>query len=651
MADQNEEIEVLRDLLEEADVAGQLGKDEKSFAAAYEAFRSGDAKAFQAVLARLGLGPRCRVVCEWIRTKECVFVCLELCGLPKPVPKPDPRQLAEAIVRITSDRGLVQQLADAVEKRDRDAFQRLVAEQKLGPLCHVLCHWVCVVRHRLLCRWLCGLERERPSLVLELQAAGQALRQLLERREVFDQAVAASDAGDAAKLGSIIRAADLLQRCHFICEWFCSWRCALVCLTLCRQFPPKPVKDQVREALAFARALQRLAQKPDELGQLSAAVGTGNLKRFVALVAKLKLQRFCIQLCHWICRLRCRGFCIRVCPPIFNHPWFTHVGDFGIYADIDPASGLTNKSQASHGGPNYGFFGCLSLRGFCPKNDPANPAAPMAYRFQYQPAGAAVPTPVTGGFVCEVLVGSRYTFWNGNPFALQSVRVRGTGTTSPTPPPPGPEPTPPDHYIVPDAQGWIAVDPMALDDGFNGWLLGFASGVAFPGGNPSPGVAAGTAVPVAAQKNGSNAAIIFQATRVSTIAAVNGGAAPDYTNQLGKIRINNWNEVGLIDLAEFSGGMSCSPVTNALHVLYTADHELMAAWSIDMVTAATVSPAPTFPSGTGPRGGAGNDFHDTSSWPSCSYLIRLHTRRSLTTGLIDDTDKWGGSFVTFCIEH
>jgi hypothetical protein len=85
--------------------------------------------------------------------------------------------------------------------------------------------------------------------------------------------------------------------------------------------------------------------------------------------------------------------------------------------------------------------------------------------------------------------------------------------------------------------------------------------------------------------------------------------------------------------------------------MYTADHELMAQWYIDMATAATVSPAPVFPGGTGPRGGAGIDFHDTTTWPSCSYLLKLHTRRSLTDGLQDDPDKWENSFVTFCIRH
>jgi len=73
----------------------------------------------------------------------------------------------------------------------------------------------------------------------------------------------------------------------------------------------------------------------------------------------------------------------------------------------------------------------------------------------------------------------------------------------------------------------------------------------------------------------------------------------------------------------------------------------MADWSIDMVTSANIVPAPTFPFGSGPRGGNGSDFHDITSWPTCSYLIRLWTRRSLTDGLDDDSSKW--IFRTFCV--
>jgi hypothetical protein len=74
----------------------------------------------------------------------------------------------------------------------------------------------------------------------------------------------------------------------------------------------------------------------------------------------------------------------------------------------------------------------------------------------------------------------------------------------------------------------------------------------------------------------------------------------------------------------------------------------MAAWSVGMTTSAVIpAPAPVFPSGTGPRGGSGSDFHDITTWPTCSYLISLTTRRALTTGLNDDYDKQ--TIKTFCI--
>jgi hypothetical protein len=641
------------DLQKQAQVIARLAEDDKAFREVYEAFRVGDRDRFQSALRRAGLIRWCHIVCEWIRIKECIFVCQHLCPLPRVSDEaPNPRLLAEAIVRLTSDEKALREVVEAFKSRDRAAFEKIIKQHRLEAFCPWFCHWVCVVEYRLICRIVCSpVPIERTNLAQELQSAGRALRVLLEKGKAFDEAVAASQTGDADNLRKMVRDANLIAFCYLICEWFCSFRCVPVCFTLCPEYKFEPIKNEVQEALAFGKALGSLAHRPTEMERLIDAVSAKDSKAWSAVTKELELQRFCFQLCRWICYTLCRRFCILVCPPIFLHPWFTHVGDFSITADIDLGTGLTNKLEAGHGGPNFGFFGCLSLRGFCPKFDPAHPTEQMAYRFLFQPVGAANATPVTGGFVCEVLVGTRYTFWNGNPFALQSVRIRGTGGTSPTPPPPSPAPAPPDHYIVPDAQGWVTVDANALDDGFDGWLMGFSTPVAFPGGVSAPGVSAGTAVPAANQKNGIDAAIIFQATRVSTIAAVNGGAVPDYSNRLSKIHINNWDEISLLDLHEFSGGLSCSPVTNNLHVLFTTDHELMAQWSIDMVTAATVVPAPVFPSGVGPRGTAGTDAHNTSGWPSCSYLLRLHTQRSLTTGLLDDPDKWEGSFLTFCIEH
>ena len=170
-------------------------------------------------------------------------------------------------------------------------------------------------------------------------------------------------------------------------------------------------------------------------------------------------------------------------------------------ADIDTTTGLTLHPENGHGGPNFAFFSNLSLGGLCPKVDPAHTNEAMAYRFLFQPAGAATPTSIAGGYVyglngvSGVFVGYRYTLWHGNPNTLQPVWITGTGVTSPTPPLFTPSPTPPNHYIVADANGWVEVDQNALDDAFNGWLMGFSSDVAFPGGAPTPGVPAGTSVP------------------------------------------------------------------------------------------------------------------------------------------------------------
>jgi hypothetical protein len=207
------------------------------------------------------------------------------------------------------------------------------------------------------------------------------------------------------------------------------------------------------------------------------------------------------------------------------------------------------------------------------------------------------------------------------------------------------------------------VDPNSFGGIFDGYLMGFASNVAFPGGPPTPGVLAGTAVPPANQNNGVNAAIIFQATRVSTIAAVNGGAAPDYTNQVDVIHINNWEEVNLLNFAEFATGC-CTPIDKTLSVQFTADHEQMAGgeWSlvisscalpsnIDLVDVGPIPPLPAPVPGViftaGGRGGSGTIVEDTSLWPNCSYTATLTTTPGLTDGLNDDSDD--PNSLTFAI--
>ena len=379
------------------------------------------------------------------------------------------------------------------------------------------------------------------------------------------------------------------------------------------------------------------------------------MEAFGRIVDELRLGRFCVQLCHWLCYLHCFRYCRCVCRPVLR-PWFTHVGHFDIYADIDPGTGLTNKGLVftglnSQGGPKFGFYSCLELRGFCPTTSPTFPGVPMRYRFLYERV-AGTPIPITGSLVCDVDAGTRLINWpqNVGGFAgaalvptFQTVKIAGASVPDPIPPALGsPWQGPAAHVITPDAQGWVAVDPSAIGGGFQ-TLIGFDTTQAVAGGDPAPGVLPGSAVPGPNQKNGTDLAVIFEATRLPGPTS-----PPDFTNSLAKIHINNWTEVTLLDILQFhsAGGTACSPITTALDVEFTADHELMAIWTLSITSASPTAPG-TVESGNAPRGGAGVHHEDTTTWQTCSYVATLSTRAALTTGLIDNQGR--SLQKTFCI--
>jgi hypothetical protein len=653
--------DLIQDVMQSADALGRIAQDENAFRLFVESYRAQDYEVFRDLLERYQLLERCHLVCDWLCSKECTLVCLELCGPPVSEPViPNLREFGEVLAKIIADRDILERLAGAVLERDERTFQAIVEQLGVQRYCHYICHWICSVRCRLVCELLCAPANPLyligcPHLVEALLQAGTPIVRL---------------AADARTLGIIERGVlerncdivrSALERagyhgvCHWICEWICSWRCVRVCFLLCRPFPFVRIEREISEIHAFAKALTELASRQEVFTKLIDAVETENADSYAELVRQLGFERYCHQLCHWLCYLSCQLYCRCVCPPPRPRPWFTHVGHFHIYGDIDASTGLTNKSVFSHGGPNYAFFNCLELRGFCPANSPTSSGIGMRYRFLYERSGTR--TPLVGSLLCPVIVGSRTIFWDVNGTGLeetfQTVVIAGSGATpdpTPTPvlPPGTPWGAPPTHVITPNSDGWITVDANALGGGFNGALIGFNTAIPFPDGNPMPGVSAGTQVPAGNLKNGVDIAIIFEATRI-------GGpvSPPDYTNSLSRIHINNWNEVALLDLLQFhsGGGSPCSPLSTDLDIEYTADHELMASWNIEIITAATI-PALTLPSGTSTRSGGvntafGTHHENISSWPTCSYTVKLNFRRALTTGLLDASPDFVSK--TFCI--
>jgi hypothetical protein len=593
---------------------------------------------------------------------------------------PSLEEFAHAAVRLSSNQKILRRVVDAVSCGDASAYHAAISELKLEPFCHLICQWVCSVGYRRVCEVVCrpgvGFVPDAES---ELAATGKVLAALIEKKSALAAIAESALQGNCVKVQAAINAAGFVSGCETICLFFCIWRRVWVCRSLCQE-PPRILAGAlaVEEAQQFALAARQLAAQPRALADMVSAVQTGNAEIYREVISRFGLGPYCWQVCAWVVSVTCYEFCFCVCPNDNNDPLFTNVGDFNIApgADIDTTTGLTLHPENGHGGPNFAFFStgsslypCLSLGGFCPYLNPVT-SQPMAYRFLFQ-QGAAAPTPIspagiTGDYVygingsTGVNVGYRYTTWHGNPNTPQKVWITGTGSTSPTPPAFTPSPTPPDHYIVPDGNGWVQVDPNILGGMFDGPLMGFASDVAFPGGTP-PAVPVGT--PVTSPKNGVSASIIFQATRVSNIAAVNGGAAPDYTNQLDTIRINNWDQVQELNFLEFATGC-CTPIDKTLSIEITVDHEQMGAgsWNVDIHSCALASdvypiqvglnpPAPSPVTGitftAGGRGGSGTTVVDTSTWCNCSYTVNLDTTPGLTTGLIDKIGE--DNQVTFAI--
>jgi hypothetical protein len=204
--------------------------------------------------------------------------------------------------------------------------------------------------------------------------------------------------------------------------------------------------------LEFARALRKLAEVPNALGRLAAAVARQDSERFAALVKEFGLERFCIQFCHWVCSLRCTRFCICVCPPE-TIGVFTKIGYLYYKTDVHstaPGSGLTVAEARA-------FFETLNLNGGLSLVD----GAPLVeYRFetvQTSPDGSTLPggepieeaswVPVTPAQIRETNIGTFIRPVIGPPFLEEiQVWVNKTG--------------PGIFTLTPGAEGWIEVPPM-----------------------------------------------------------------------------------------------------------------------------------------------------------------------------------------------
>ena len=367
---------LLSEVREGAETIALLAQNEEAFRGAVDAFRAQDGESMQLLLDRHQLGERCELVCHWLRSKECVLLCLELSGLPpRDEQPPDVREFAEVVSKIAGDEELLQQIVIAIEERDPDVWNSLVARAQLQPFSHLLCHWACTVHFRRVCGVICQqLVTARDELVGELRISAQAIGKLTADRESFASAVEAVGASDCDGLRKTLEQAGLAAIGRPICEWFCSWRCMLLCLDTCRAFPIEQPQRPVEEMLEFARATGKLAAEQSALERLAAAVLREDAETLQRLLAEFEFERFCLQFAHWVCFLRCQIFCVCVSPPQTTGI-FTHIGGLSYINDVEsqaPGSGLTDSDKRA-------FYSTLRLNGGV---DPVDGSPLIEYRFQ-----------------------------------------------------------------------------------------------------------------------------------------------------------------------------------------------------------------------------------------------------------------------------
>jgi hypothetical protein len=153
------------------------------------------------------------------------------------------------------------------------------------------------------------------SLAADLVDAATAVAALTGNEDRFRAVFDAFLAADRESYQRLLTEFQLLDRCEWVCRWICSKYCVLTCLELCGP----PTEAEPPELSEFAAVVTRITQDEELVERLATTVADRDAEGFRALVAELKIERFCHLLCHWVCSVRCRLLCELACSPVPTH--------------------------------------------------------------------------------------------------------------------------------------------------------------------------------------------------------------------------------------------------------------------------------------------------------------------------------------------
>lgn len=158
----------------------------------------------------------------------------------------------------------------------------------------------------------------------ELRNISQAALTLAQDRDALSAAWDAFHAKDSSHFLAALDRVGLIDRCREICFFFCRKHCIEICRRFCIEWPIEPLS--LNEMAEFAEVFHKLVED-GTVKRLLVIVDAEDEKAWQDEIQKLKIVKYCHQICHLLCVWRCQRVCIDLCPP---RPLITRVGSIPV---------------------------------------------------------------------------------------------------------------------------------------------------------------------------------------------------------------------------------------------------------------------------------------------------------------------------------
>lgn len=144
----------------------------------------------------------------------------------------------EALETLVKNPEQFKKAAEAVEKRDGEAFQSVLSRVGILKYCKWVCRWYCFKIWGYSCTWLCPpIEKPTKPTVDEMLGFAEATLNLTKNKRAFKSLFEAFKRQDARRFQSILKEYKLERYCRQFCGWFAHFYCREICRLLCPTEP------------------------------------------------------------------------------------------------------------------------------------------------------------------------------------------------------------------------------------------------------------------------------------------------------------------------------------------------------------------------------------------------------------------------------